>query len=90
MHDANEKKGKCLCGAVHISATAMSKHVGACHCGMCRKWTGGPLLAVDCGSDVAFTGKESVSTFGIGNENQRRLAPGAVYSKKAPGFLPHT
>ena len=63
MHDANGKKGKCLCGAVHISATAMSKRVGACHCGMCRKWTGGPLLAVDCGSDVAFTGKESVSTF---------------------------
>lgn len=32
----------------------MSKSVGACHCGMCRKWSGGPLLAIDCGSDVSF------------------------------------
>lgn len=63
MSDLNPGKGSCLCGAVHISAKTTSEHVGACHCGMCRKWTGGPLLAVDCGNDVSFEGKENISTF---------------------------
>lgn len=55
--------GKCLCGAVKVIAKTMSTHVGACHCSMCRKWTGGPLLAVDCKSDVEFEGKENVSVY---------------------------
>ena len=55
--------GKCLCGAVKVKAKTMSTHVGACHCSMCRKWTGGPLLAVDCKSDVEFEGKENVSVY---------------------------
>ena len=63
MSDSNERRGSCLCGAIHISAKTMSKHLGACHCSMCRKWTGGPLLAVDCGSEVYFNGKEKISTF---------------------------
>ncbi|MCR4300314.1 MAG: GFA family protein [Sulfuricaulis sp.] len=63
MSDLNESKGSCLCGAIHISAKTMSSHVVACHCSMCRKWAGGPLLAVDCGSDVSFKGKENISTF---------------------------
>jgi hypothetical protein len=53
----------CLCGAVHIKATSMSKHVGACHCGMCRKWGGGPFMEVDCGTDVTFTGEDNISVF---------------------------
>ena len=60
---SEEGKGSCLCGAVHLYAKTMSKQVGACHCSMCRKWTGGPLLAVDCGSDVSFEGQENISTY---------------------------
>ncbi len=30
---------------------------------MCRKWGGSPLLAVECGSNVDFEGKEHISTF---------------------------
>lgn len=51
-----ERTGQCLCGAVTVRAT-FEPHVGACHCGMCRRWGGGPLLAVDCG-DAAFEGGE--------------------------------
>ncbi|WP_299910779.1 GFA family protein [uncultured Paracoccus sp.] len=32
--------GACLCGAVRFSGTADSPEVTACHCGMCRRWTG--------------------------------------------------
>ncbi|NOZ54417.1 MAG: GFA family protein [Gammaproteobacteria bacterium] len=55
--------GRCLCGATQISVKNMSKNVGACHCGMCRKWGGGPLLAVDCGSDVSFNDKGTISVY---------------------------
>jgi hypothetical protein len=55
-------KGSCLCGSVSIVAadhTAMS----ACHCGMCRRWGGGPFLSVHCGSDMKLTGTEHVTVF---------------------------
>jgi len=39
-------KGSCLCGAIRITAKNINNNVGACHCGMCRKWGGGPLMAV--------------------------------------------
>jgi hypothetical protein len=55
-------KGSCLCGAVNIS-TSVSNSVAACHCNMCRQWGGGPLLAVECGNDVSFNGKENIGIY---------------------------
>ncbi|MHA1570914.1 MAG: GFA family protein [Alphaproteobacteria bacterium] len=55
--------GSCLCGAVTVSAQAAQNNIGACHCGMCRKWTGGPFLATDCGTEVSFSGAENISVF---------------------------
>ena len=63
MSDTSFEKGSCLCGAVKVSAKAMNHKVGACHCGMCRKWTGGPLMAADCGTDVSFEGEENIRIF---------------------------
>ncbi|MCG8428980.1 MAG: GFA family protein [Chromatiales bacterium] len=63
MADAIQGKGHCLCGAITINASTMDKNVGACHCGMCRRWSGGPLLAVDCGTDVSFEGKENITVY---------------------------
>lgn len=63
MSDLEEQSGSCLCGSVRILAQSKSMRVGACHCSMCRKWTGGPLLAVECGDDVSFTGEANISTF---------------------------
>jgi hypothetical protein len=63
MTDKREAQGSCLCGAVRITAKAASNKVGACHCGMCRKWSGGPLLSVDCGGDVVFEGADNIGIF---------------------------
>ncbi len=63
MPEKIEKNGSCLCGEVKFSANQASQHVGACHCGMCRKWGGGPLMAVACGTDVSFQGEENISVF---------------------------
>lgn len=44
--------GGCLCGAVRFTATPESHEYGACHCDMCRRWTAGPFMAIDCGGTV--------------------------------------
>jgi len=55
--------GRCLCGKVELHTESKGKHVGACHCNMCRRWGGGPFMEVNCGADVTFTGEENVKTF---------------------------
>ena len=56
-------EGQCLCGAVTVNAPD-SQHIGACHCGICRRWGGGgPMLAVHCGTDVTVSGMTQVKTF---------------------------
>ncbi|MGI9248953.1 MAG: GFA family protein, partial [Woeseiaceae bacterium] len=63
MSDTTEKRGKCLCGSISITAKSAGNSVGACHCGMCRRWGGGPFMEIDCGADVTFDGDEHVSVF---------------------------
>lgn len=49
------KHGSCLCGAVKFTVTLKDTRVSACHCGMCRKWGGGPLFVADCAEPIRFT-----------------------------------
>ena len=63
MSDASTLKGACLCKAVGVFTTKVNPHLGACHCNMCRKWGGGAFLAVECGSDVSFSGEENISIY---------------------------
>lgn len=48
-------QGTCLCGAIEVIAGEHSE-IGLCHCGMCRRWSGGPLFAVHCDAKVQFNG----------------------------------
>jgi hypothetical protein len=41
------RTGSCLCGDVTFEAETMPT-MQACHCSMCRKWGGGPFMAVPC------------------------------------------
>ena len=54
--------GGCLCGAVRFTAAPPNRDVGACHCGMCRKWTAGPFLALECGATVKL---EDATNLGV-------------------------
>ncbi len=58
-----EKKGSCVCGDVKFTAKTLSPNVGACHCATCRNWGGGPLLAVDCGTEVEFEKEDSIKVY---------------------------
>lgn len=63
MNITTEQSGSCLCGAVTITAKPKSNHVGACHCDMCRKWGGGPLLVVECEDDVHFESDRNIGVY---------------------------
>ncbi len=63
MSELSVVKGSCLCGAVNISTTAVNNHIGACHCSMCRKWSGGALLGVECDGNISFSGEEYIGIY---------------------------
>ena len=54
--------GKCLCGAVTFVANGVTPELHICHCSMCRKWGGGPLMSVGA-EGVAFRGEENVQRY---------------------------
>ncbi len=55
--------GACLCGAVRFTATPKKREVGACHCSMCRRWTTGPFLGLECGSTLDVADKSQLGVY---------------------------
>lgn len=55
-------EGTCLCGAITLR-TPDKRSIDACHCGMCRRWGGGPVLGVACGTDVQIDGVEQLKAY---------------------------
>ncbi|RDB42845.1 GFA family protein [Halomonas sp. DQ26W] len=56
-------RGSCLCGAVQLGVVARKQNLGACHCSMCRIWSGGPMLALESVSEVEIEGEENVTVY---------------------------
>ena len=63
MSELNTIKGSCLCGAVKLLATNVNRHIDACHCNMCRKWSGGAFLGVECNDGIDFEGTENIALY---------------------------
>ena len=63
MSETIDCSGACLCGSVKVEVKGAKKDMGTCHCNMCRKWGGGPLFAVECGTEVTLSGEDSVSIY---------------------------
>jgi hypothetical protein len=58
------REGGCLCGAVRFQAGLSSRSFGACHCQMCRRWTGSALLAISVPSaQIVWQGAEHIARF---------------------------
>ena len=55
--------GQCMCGACSFTAELGPMGAGACHCGMCRHWSGGIYLSVDCGASVEFAEGSPVASY---------------------------
>lgn len=57
-----KRTGKCLCGNVSYVATIPKPAITICHCGVCRRWGGGPFVTVAAAS-VDWRGEEHLQTF---------------------------
>lgn len=84
------KTGGCLCDAVRFELAEAPTAYGACHCGMCRKFSGGIELGVmvPAGS-ITWTGEESVGTYASSEWAERgfcKICGSSLYWKlTAPG-----
>lgn len=56
-------KGRCLCGAVTFEATPETMAMGVCHCSMCRKWSGGSFMAVECGTSLKIDDQSALGVY---------------------------
>ena len=57
-------RGACLCGAVRLEADPAAAQAHACHCEMCRRWTGSAFVVVPVDAEGArFEGAESIRTY---------------------------
>jgi hypothetical protein len=63
--------GRCLCGAVTVRIDgAHDARVGACHCRMCQRWSGGVFLAFDV-DDAGLTVTGPVSVYASTSFSER-------------------
>lgn len=64
MTSLSNRAGRCLCGGVQFSLTLKEAKAHVCHCGMCRKWgAGGPVISVDCESDVKIANPDNLTWY---------------------------
>lgn len=64
-------RGGCLCGAVRFEAEISNPSITACHCAMCRRWSGGPLLGVHVDGAVAFRGEDQIGVYHASSWGER-------------------
>ncbi len=56
-------RGHCLCGAVRFTAQVSKKEIDSCHCSMCRRWTGGPIMCVQADAAPAFEDEAALGVY---------------------------
>ena len=64
------RNGSCLCGACRLTA-APEHGAHACHCGNCRKWSGGMFLAAQSGTSVVFNRDAPLARYGSSDWAER-------------------
>jgi hypothetical protein len=55
--------GRCLCGAVTFKVEHAELEHHACHCGMCRRWSGGSGFLGTTATGVTFAGSDKLGRF---------------------------
>lgn len=88
MSQQAERSGQCLCGRVTFTFRPAEAEVDACHCTMCRRWTGGPSLSIKAGSPPAVVGANWVSVYKSSEWGERHFCRncGSHLFYSAPAF----
>lgn len=59
-----KRTGRCLCGAVSFEISKSDAHIGACHCSMCRRHSGGVFIGLRVSeSDISFHGEDQLARY---------------------------
>ena len=69
MVEALSRTGGCLCGAARFTAKP-AHEADACHCGMCRRWTGGVFLGAHS-DDLAFEDDAAICVYRSSDYGER-------------------
>ena len=56
-------QAKCLCGGIRIDADFETVDISACHCDTCRRWSGGPFLAIAGAENVVLAGTDLLTVY---------------------------
>ena len=64
--------GRCLCGIVTYQ-TKLTSGIGAGHCSMCRRWSGGLFMSVQADESIEFTGAEHMGRYASSDWAERVL-----------------
>ena len=67
-------KGSCLCTAVRVKFDLSERVFDVCHCGMCRKWGGGPAFCVTADKGPVWSGEEHIQVYDSSEWAQRDFA----------------
>ncbi|HUD95413.1 GFA family protein [Sphingobium sp.] len=70
MTEVVRQSGQCLCGAVRFDAVIARTEMGACHCTMCRRWTGGIFLSVEC-REVVLADSDTLGVYASSEWGER-------------------
>ncbi|MDF2233457.1 GFA family protein [Albimonas sp. CAU 1670] len=57
------RTGGCACGAVRYEATGGGPAFGVCHCETCRKWVGGPFVALQVETLTVTQGEDRLNAW---------------------------
>ena len=70
-------EGGCLCGAIRYKLAEAPTAYGACHCAMCRKFTGGASFGIEVppGGMTWDQGEDRVATFQSSDWAERGFCP---------------
>ena len=70
-----DMSGQCLCGAVKFTCAPKPHddgvHIDACHCGMCRRLVGGPLLGVTLAAPPTVEDETQLAIYGSSDWAER-------------------
>ena len=90
MASDGPKAGGCACGAVRFTATVNGDHMDACHCGTCRRWSGGPFMVVNV-SDLAVADSAALGVWNSSEWAERlfckECGTSLAYRTKDGGFV---
>lgn len=89
---ASDLSGKCLCGRVSYKIGRSKSRIGACHCSMCRRWSGGVFIGLQVQpDDIEFQGADNLTKFTSSDWAERAFCSNCganmYYRVTAPG--PH-